>query len=146
MKSLSLPVIAAILFGICGGIAAASLHFTLIEFATESGVNRWVFVVVPGLFAALFALFVYQGAEKHVATVGQSLSRGLLVALLSWFGVSMLATAVWFPIEDFFRWLSTVLLLSGVIGGGPILLAAMCAGAIVGVEIKRRRAAWVLKS
>jgi len=146
VKYVSLPLLAALLFAVCGCLAAASLQFTLREFATESGVNRWVFVIVPGLVAALFAMIIYQGAEKRVKTVGQSLSRGLLVALLTWIGFSALATAVWFPIEDFFRWLSTVLLISGVVGGGPMLLAALIPGAAMGVLIKQRGATWMLKS
>lgn len=146
MRHLSLPLIAALLFGICGGVAAASLRFTLREFAIESGVNGWVFVAVPGLFAGLFALIVYQGAEQRVQRVGPSMTRGLLVALLTWFGFSALATAVWFPIEDFFNWLSTVLLLTGFVGGGPMLLAALVAGALVGWVIVRRGRAWVLKT
>jgi len=146
VKLLSPPLIAALLFAVCGGIAAATMQFTLREFAIEAGVNRWVFVAVPGLFAALFAMIVYQGAERRVQTIGQSMSRGLLVALLTWGGFSALATAVWFPIEDFFRWLSTTLLISGVVGGGPMLLAALIAGALVGLLIKQRSRAWVLKS
>ena len=146
MKQLSPPLLAALLFAICGGLAATSMQFTLREFALESGVNRWVFVAVPGLFAALFALVVYQGAERRVQTVGQSMSRGLLVALLTWLGFSALATAVWFPIEDFFGWLSTVLLISGFVGGGPMLLAALIAGALVGWLIKHRAKAWVLNA
>lgn len=146
MKHLSLPLAAALLFALCGSVAAASLQFTLREFAIESGVNRWVFVAVPGLFAGMFALIVYQGAEQRVQNIGQSLSRGLLVALLTWFGFSALATAVWFPIEDFFNWLSTVLLLTGFVGGGPMLLAALIASAIIGWLILRRGRAWVLKT
>jgi len=146
VKHMSPPLVAALLFAICGGVAAFSMQFTLREFAIESGVNRWVFVAVPGLFSALFAMLVYQGAEKRVKTVGQSISRGLLVALLTWFGFSALATAVWFPIEDFSRWLSTVLLISGVMGGGPMLLAALIAGAAVGFLIRHRGAAWVMKT
>ncbi len=146
VKQISPPLIAALLFAVCGGIAAASLQFTLRKFAVESGVNAWVFVTVPGLFAALFALIVYQGAERRIERVGQSLTRGLLVALLSWFAFSALATAVWFPVEDFFSWLSTVLLLTGFVGGGPMLLAALVASAIFGWLILRRGRAWVLKT
>lgn len=146
MKHVSLPLVAALLFALCGSVAAASLQFTLREFALESGVNGWVFVAVPGLFAALFALIVYQSAEARVQKVGQSLSRGLLVALLTWFAFSALATAVWFPIQDFFGWLSTVLLLTGFVGGGPMLLAALVAGAITGWLIVRRGRAWVLNA
>ena len=42
--------------------------------------------------------------------------------------------------------LSTVLLLTGFVGGGPMLLAALVAGAIVGWLIVRRGRAWVLKA
>lgn len=146
MKHVSYPLIAALIFGICGGLAAASMQFTLREFAIESGVNRWVFVSVPGLFAALFAMIVYQGAQKTIKTVGQSMSRGILVALLAWAAFSALATAVWFPLEDFFNWYSTTLLISGVVGGGPMLLAALVAGAIVGAIVKSGSKSWVMKT
>jgi hypothetical protein len=37
------------------------------------------------------------------------------------------------------------MLVSGIIGGGPMLLAALGAGALVGWLIKRRRLHWIMK-
>jgi hypothetical protein len=146
VKLVSLPLLAALVFAVCGGLAATSMQIVLREIAIEGGVNRWVFISVPGLFAALFAMIVYQGAEQRMKTVGQSISRGILVALLTWAGFSALATAVWFPLEDFLRWFSTTMLVCGVVGGGPMLLAALVAGAIVGTVAKQRGKSWLMKS
>jgi hypothetical protein len=124
-------------------LAAGSVDFTLREFANEGGVNRLIFVAVPGLFAMMFAMMIYQRAEKRITTVAQSLSRGVLVALLTWISFSMLATWVWSP-SNALRFFSTALLVSGVIGGGPMLIAALGAGGLVGWLIKRRQLHWIM--
>ena len=80
MRWMTVPLFAGFVFGIFGMLAAGSVEYTLREFASEGGVNRLIFVAVPGLFAMMFALVVYQHAEKRISTVAQSLSRGVLVA------------------------------------------------------------------
>jgi len=143
MRWMTIPLFAGFVFGIFGMLAASSVEFTLREFAAEGGVNRFIFVAVPGLFAMMFALTVYQQAEKNITTVAQSLSRGILVALLTWISFSALATWVWAP-SNSLRWFSTAMLISGVIGGGPMLIAALGAGALVGWLIKRRQLHWIM--
>jgi len=143
MRWMTVPLFAAFVFGIFGCIAAGSVEFTLREFAAEGGVNRLIFVAVPGLFAMMFAMIVYQQAEKRITTVAQSLSRGILVALLTWISFSVLATWVWAP-SNAFRFFSTAMLISGIIGGGPMLIAALGAGGLVGWLIKRRQLHWIM--
>ncbi len=143
MRWMTIPLFAGFVFGIFGMLGASSVEFTLREFAAEGGVNRLIFVAVPGLFAMMFAMVIYQDAEKRVTTVGQSLSRGILVALLTWVAFSALATWVWSP-SDPFGWFSKAMLISGIIGGGPMLLAALGAGGLVGWLIKRRQLHWIM--
>jgi hypothetical protein len=144
MRWMTVPLFAGFVFGIFGMIAASSVEYTLREFAQEGGVNRFIFVAVPGLFAMMFALVIYQHAEKRITTVAQSLSRGILVALLTWISFSALATWVW-GATNVLRFFSSAMLVSGIIGGGPMLLAALGAGALVGWLIKRRRLHWIMK-
>ena len=72
-----------LVFGICGVLAAGAVDAVMRNFAGEAGVPPWVFVIVPGLFAMLFALIGYRNAHANVAGVNQSLSRALLIALTS---------------------------------------------------------------
>lgn len=136
---LSPPVVAGLAFGLCGMLAAATLQHTLAGFAQEGGASPLVFLAVPGLFAALFAILVYQGALRNVTSMAQSFSRALLVALLTWASFSALATSVWCRPEHYSQCYSSFLIVSGLIGGGPMLLAAGTAGAIVGWWVLNRR-------
>jgi hypothetical protein len=136
-QHLSIPMLAALLFCVFGALAAASTQLVISRFAREAGVSAWVFVTVPALFAGLFALVVYQGATKHVKTINQSLSRGLLVAILTWIAFSSLATWAWCLPEHYGDCFSRALMVSGAIGGGQMLLAALVAGAITGYAIRK---------
>lgn len=145
LPRLGTPVVSGLVFGVCGLAAAAVVQHTIRELARQSDMDPWVLAAVPGLFAMMFALLVYQGADKRVQTINQSLSRGLLVALLTWMAFSALATWVWCLPENYGSCFSNVLLLSGVAGGGPMLAAALIAGGIVGWLIQRRARTWVAK-
>jgi hypothetical protein len=140
---ITVPLFAAFVFGICGTLAASTVGWALRRFAEEGGVNPLIFVAVPGLFAMMFALVVYQNADKRITRISQSISRGILVALLTWISFSALATWVWGP-TDFIPYFSNVLLLSGIIGGGPMLAAALAAGWLVGWLIKQRKLGWIM--
>jgi hypothetical protein len=143
---LSVPMVAALLFGVFGALAAASTWYVLARFAREAGVSDWIFITVPALFAMMFALIVYQGAEKYVQSINQSLSRGLLVAILTWMSFSALSTWAWCRPEDYGGCFSQALMVSGVVGGGQMLLAALIAAAIAGYAIRQRSAGgWKLK-
>jgi hypothetical protein len=134
-------LIAALVYGACGLMASAAVQFMLRALADEAGVNRWIFVAVPGLFAMLFAMVVYQDAQKKVRAMGESVSRGILVALLTWVAFSALATWVRCPTRDFGECFSGTLIASGIVGGGPMLAAALVGGLLTGALIIRPKAA-----
>jgi cellobiose-specific phosphotransferase system component IIC len=143
---LSIPVLAALLFGLFSVLAALSIRPLLARFASEAQVSEWIFIAVPALFAMLFALIVYGGAARHVKTINQSLSRGLLVAILAWFSFSALATWAWCLPAHYLECYSRALLVSGALGGGQMLLAALIAATIVGYAIRvRTSGSWKLK-
>jgi hypothetical protein len=131
--------VAAAVFGVCGLLSAASLAVVLGDFGAEAGVPRWLMIAVPGLFGMLFALLVYQGAGEAVSPISQSLSRSILVALFTWIAFSVLATVVWCVPQNYGVCLANALLLSGILGGGPLLIAALIAGFIVGNLVLRWR-------
>jgi len=141
LQVMTVPLFAAMIFAVCSLRAAGSIEFTLRTFAQEGGVSSIIFVVVPGLFAMLFALFLYQDAQRKVRRIADSLSRGLLVGLLTWASVSALATWVWCLPENYLSCYGNFLLVSGIIGGGPMLAAALTAGALVGWIIRQKNLA-----
>ena len=145
-RHLSIPIVAALLFGVSFALAAVSTRLVLARFAREAGVTDWIFIVVPALFAMLFALIVFQGASKHVKTINQSLSRGLLVAILTWVSFSALSTWAWCLPEHYGDCLSQALMISGALGGGQMLLAALIGAAITGYAIRLSTSgSWKLK-
>ena len=144
-RRLSIPTLAALLFGVFGMLAAASTHPLMSRFAREAGVSEWVFVAVPALLAALFALLVYRRAETRVRSIGQSLSRGLLVAILAWAGFSAMATWMWCIPANYGECFRDALMVSGALGGGQLLLASLAAAAITGYAIRGRAATWKAK-
>ncbi|MCU0952348.1 MAG: hypothetical protein MUC68_15125, partial [Burkholderiaceae bacterium] len=123
IQLMSVPLFAGFVFGICGALAAGSVEFTLRSFAEEAGLNRIIFVAVPALFAMLFAIVVFQDARAKITRVAQSVSRGILVALLTWAAFSALATFVWCRPENYGSCYGNFLLISGIVGGGPMLIA-----------------------
>jgi len=137
-RTLSIPTLAALLYGLFAALAALTLHGVLARFAREAAVDEWVFVAVPALLAMMFALLVYHRAEERVQRIGQSLSRGLLVALLTWIGFSALATWVWCVPELYADCFRQALLATGVLAGGQMLLAALAAATIMGYAIRAR--------
>jgi hypothetical protein len=134
---ISPAMIASLVFGACGLLAAAGVEFLLRAFADEAGVNRWIFVAVPGLFAMLYAMVLYQDAGRRIKRLGESVSRGLLIALLTWLSFAFLATWAWCPPRQLGQCFSHTLLASAVVGGGPMLAAALVAGLLTGVMIIR---------
>jgi hypothetical protein len=135
---MSTATVASLVFFVFSLIAAAAVEFLMRAFAEEAGVNRWVFAIVPALLSMLFAMIVYQNAERKVRQVGQSVSRGILVMLLTWISFSALIAWTWCQPRQFFSCLGIVLMVSGVVGGGPMLLSSLGAGALTGVLVVRR--------
>ena len=144
IQVMSVPLFAGFVFGICGMAASASVSFTLRDFAEQGSVNHSIFVVVPGLFSMLYALFVFQNAEQRIKSVAQAISRGILVALLTWLSFSALATWVWCQPQDYLNCFSKALILAGLIGGGPMLGVALVAGGSLGWLIKQKRLSWIM--
>jgi hypothetical protein len=134
---ISPAMIAALVFGACGMLAAAALEFLLRQFAEQAGINTWVFIAVPALFAMLWALMLYQDARRKIKRVSQSVSRGLLIAMLTWFSFSLLASVIWCPARTFGQCSTHTLMAAAALGGGPMLAAALVAGVLTGVVIIR---------
>jgi len=145
IQLMSVPLFAGFVFGICGALAAGSVEFTLRRFAEEGGINRFIFVAVPALFSMMFAIFIYQNAKTKITRVSQSMSRALLVALLTWAAFSALATWTWCLPENYNACYGNFLLITGLVGGGPMLIAALVAGALVGWLIKQQQLSWVME-
>jgi hypothetical protein len=133
-----IAVFAMLVFGICCLLAAGLVEVVMRNFAGEAGVPTWVFVIVPGFMSMLFSLFLYRKAASNVSGIRQSLSRALTVAILTWLAVSVYISALWCPGYRALSCARDVVLVTSVVGGGPLLLAALIAGTIVGLVLKHR--------
>lgn len=131
-------VFAMLVFGICCLLAAGLVEVVMRNFAVEVGVPIWVFVAVPGLVSMLFAFLMYRKAVGNVRGIRQSLSRALSVALLTWLALTIYVSSLWCPGYRALSCARDVFLVITVVGGGPLLLAALIAGSVVGVVLKRR--------
>lgn len=130
-------MIASLVFGACGLLAAAVLEYMLRALADNAGINPWIFVSVPALLAMLFALLLYQDAQRRIRKIGESVSRGILIALLTWMTFSALASWAWCTGREFGACLRNALLASAMVGGGPMLAAALLGGLLAGLLIIR---------
>ena len=135
-----MPVIvfAMLVFGISGWLAAGVVESVMRDFAVEVGVPIWVFVIVPGLFAMLFAMALYRRAVTEIAGINPSLSRALAVGILTWLAVTTYISVLWCPGYRVLSCIRDVALVTGVVGGGPLLVAVLVAGAIVGFVLQHR--------
>ncbi|MGZ8994094.1 MAG: hypothetical protein ACXW16_08775 [Burkholderiaceae bacterium] len=133
-----IAVFAMLVFGICCLLGASLVEIVMRNFAGEAGVPTWVFIIVPGVLSMFFSLLLYRKAASEVAGIRQSLSRALTVALLTWLAVSVYISALWCPGYRAVSCARDVLLVTTVVGGGPLLLATLIAGTIVGLVLKRR--------
>jgi hypothetical protein len=137
-----ISVFAMLLFAICTWLGAGILETVMRDFAAEVGMQTWVFVAVPGLLTMLFALLLYQNAAAQIRTVAESMTRALLVGILTWIALTAMISFMWCPGYRMLRCSSDVLLVTGVVGGGPLLGAVLVGGFIVGLLLKRR-VAWL---
>lgn len=131
-------VFTMLVFGICSWLSAGFVETVMRDFAVETGVSAWVFISVPGLLAMLFSLFLYRAGVDKIDGVRQSLSRALLVGIFTWAAVAVFVSSLWCPGYRALSCTRDVALVTGVIGGGPLLVAMLIAGTITGVLIKRR--------
>jgi hypothetical protein len=133
-----LTVFAMLVFGICTLLAAGSVEAVMRDFAGEVGVSTLVFIVVPALFAMLFTLLLYRKAVIEIKDIKQSLSRAVPVAIFTWLAVTLYVSWLWCPGYRLLSCTRDVALVTGIIGGGPLLIATLIAGAVVGGVLKRR--------
>jgi hypothetical protein len=137
-----IPVFAMLVFAICTWAGAGVVEAVMTDFATEVGISTWSFIAVPGLFAMLFAFFFYRHAETRIIGIEQSMSRALAVAVATWLAIALMVSALWCPGYRALTCAADIVLVTGVIGGGPLLLASIMAGLIVGLVL-RRRVSWL---
>ncbi|MEO8187961.1 MAG: hypothetical protein ABI580_11430 [Burkholderiaceae bacterium] len=131
-------IFAMLVFGICSLLGAGLVEAVMRDFAVEARVPTWVFIIVPGLLSMLFALLLYRKAASNVSGIKQSLSRALAVAILTWLALGVYVSSLWCPGYRALSCARDVALVLTVVGGGPLLLAALIAGIIVGTVLKRR--------
>jgi hypothetical protein len=133
-----IAVFAMLVFGICCLLAAGLVEVVMRNFAGEVDVPTWVFIIVPGLLSMLFALLLYRKAARNISGIRQSVTRALTVAILTWIALCVYVSSLWCPGYRALSCARDVVLVITVIGGGPLLLAALIAGTVVGVVLKRR--------
>jgi len=133
-----IAIFAMLLFAICTWLGAGMLETVMRDFAGEVGVRTWVFVAVPGLLAMLFSLLLYQNAAARIRTVAESMTRALLAGILTWIALAGMISFMWCPGYRLLRCSSDVLLVTGIIGGGPLLAGVLVAGFLIGLLLKRR--------
>jgi len=135
---MSPATIASLIFFVFSLVAAGAVELLLRKVAEQAGVNPWIFALVPALLAMLFSLIVYQNAQRKIRRLGESVSRAILVMLLTWVSFAAMISWTWCQPREFGSCMGTTLLASGVVGGGPMLLGALGAGILAGVLIIRR--------
>lgn len=133
-----LQLFIVLVFGICCWLAIAVIEPLMRSFAVEAGMASWLFVAIPGLLAMLLSLFAYRGATQRVNSLENSASRALLVALLTWIAVASLIAWLWCPWHSALACYSNALIMSGIIGGGPLLAGSFVAAAVVFLVLNRR--------
>ncbi len=133
-----IAVFAMLVFGICALLGAGLIEVVMRNFAGEAGVPTWVFIIAPALLSMLFALLLYRKAARSITGIKQSLSRALLVAILTWLALGVYISSLWCPGYRALGCARDVAIVLTAVGGGPLLLAALIAGTIVGIVLKRR--------
>jgi hypothetical protein len=150
---LPIPLQAGAVFALCIGLATLltpligrliiggrGLDDAMFTFAAESGVSAAMMAAAAPLLAATFAVAAYMNARRRVERIAQSVSRALLVVLLTWMMFGAWATKLWCLPVDYASCYSRILTVAGLLGGGPILLAGLIAGYWMGRLILKRRA------
>ncbi len=142
MTAMPLHLFIVLVYGICCWLALAIIEPVMRSFAIEAGMSSWLFVAIPGLLAMLFAVLSYVRAATVVTTIEHSMSRALLVALLTWIAVTSMIAWLWCPLHNALRCFSNTLITTGIVGGGPLLIGAMVAGGLV-ASVLKVRPAWI---
>lgn len=133
-----IAVFAMLVFAIFTWLGAGTVETVMNDFANEVGMSTWIFIAVPGLLSMLFSFLLYQNAAAKITTLRESMTRALLVGVATWIGVAAMISYMWCPGSRTLSCTSDVLLVSGIIGGGPLLVAVLVAGFVVGTLLLRR--------
>jgi hypothetical protein len=133
-----LAVFAMLMFAIFTWLGAGTVEPVMNDFANEVGMPTWVFIAIPGLLSMLFSLLLYQNAARKITAMRESMTRALLVGIATWIGVAAMISYLWCPGSRTLSCTSDVLLVSGIVGGGPLLVAVLVAGFVVGTLVLRR--------
>ena len=133
-----IAVFAMLLFAIFTWLGAGTVETVMNDFASEVGMPTWVFIAIPGLLSMLFSFLIYQNAARRITTLRESMTRALLVGIATWIGVAAMISYMWCPDSRTLSCTSDVLLVSGIVGGGPLLVAVLVAGFVVGTLVLRR--------
>lgn len=141
---MTLAMLAAPLVGrlVVGG---RGLDNAMVTFARESGVSVMAMASTVPLLAAGLALLVYLNARRKVTHMRHAMSRGLLVGLLTWVLFAAWATRLWCLPQYFIPCYSKILTVSGLLGGGPILIAGLLGGFIVGRSVLKAKPKTILE-
>jgi hypothetical protein len=138
-----IAIFAMLLFGICTWLGAGTVESVMNDFAVEVGMRTWVFVAVPGLLAMLFSLPLYRNAARRITTMRESMTRAILVGIATWLAVTTMISYMWCPSSRLLHCSSDVLVVTGIIGGGPLLAGVLVAGFVVGTVLMRR-VSWLM--
>jgi hypothetical protein len=133
-----IAIFAMLLFGICTWLGAGTVETVMTDFAVEVGMRTWVFVAIPGLLAMLFSLPLYRNAAKRITTMRESMTRAILVGIATWLAVASMISFLWCPGSRRMECTSDVLVVTGIVGGGPLLAGVLVAGFAVGTVVLRR--------
>jgi hypothetical protein len=135
---MTIAVFAMLVFAIFTWLGAGAVEGVMNDFATEVGMPTWVFIAIPGLLSMLFSLLLYQNAATKITAMRESMTRALLVGIATWIGVAAMISYMWCPGYRTLACTSDVLLVTGIIGGGPLLVAVLVSGFVVGTLVLRR--------
>jgi len=133
-----IAVFAMLVFAIFTWLGAGTVESVMNDFANEVGMPTWVFIAIPGLLSMLFSFLLYQNAAAKITALRESMTRALLVGIATWIGVAAMISYMWCPGSRTLSCTSDVLLVSGIVGGGPLLVAVLVAGFVVGTLVLRR--------
>ena len=133
-----IAVFAMLVFAIFTWLGAGMVETVMNDFANEVGMSTWIFIAIPGLLSMLFSFLLYRNAASKITTLRESMTRALLVGIATWIGVAAMISYMWCPGSRTLSCTSDVLLVSGIIGGGPLLVAVLVAGFVVGTLLLRR--------
>jgi hypothetical protein len=133
-----IAVFAMLVFAIFTWLGAGTVESVMNDFAHEVGMPTWVFIAIPGLLSMLFSFLLYKNAARKITAMRESMTRALLVGIATWIGVAAMISYLWCPGSRTLACTSDVLLVSGIVGGGPLLVAVLVAGFVVGTLVLRR--------